>query len=72
MNRKAYSNTRAIKSKMAKGCFAMWFSAEGKAGSKNMADDLNRLGAYFAVKPVQILETNSSMVFPGLPINTDP
>jgi hypothetical protein len=56
---------------MAKGCFTVGFNVEAKACITKDKYDLRGMGAYFTVKSIQNLETDSIMVFLGVPIGTD-
>ena len=71
MDPKAYSYIKTGQSKMVKGCFTMGFNVEAKSCIAKVNDDLRRMGVYITSKPVQKLETDSSMAFLGVLIDTD-
>ena len=71
MDPKAYSYSRDGKSKMVKGYFTMGFNVETEACTTNVVDDLKGIEAYFTVKLVQTLETDSSMEILGRPMGTN-
>jgi hypothetical protein len=56
---------------MVKECFMVGFNVEAKACISNVADDLKGMGAYFTLKPVQKTETDFSIAFLGLPVDTE-
>ena len=56
---------------MVKGFSTIGLNVEAKPCISNVADYLKGIGAQFTGKPVQILESDSSMAFLGVPINTD-